>query len=51
MSREGTGYSIRANKNPSKQKFAISGDALSHMGEATVYWEAAEAQSYFNHDF
>ena len=45
------GYVIRTNNNPSEQKFAIFQDALSHMGEDTVYWVDAEAQYWFNNDF
>ena len=43
-------YGIRANKDPSEIYFAIFRDALSHMGEDTVYRAAAEAQSRFNND-
>ena len=45
------GYGIRANNNPSEQKFAIVQDDLSLMGEAVVYRAASEAQSRFNNDF
>ena len=41
----------RENNNPSEQTFAILWNALSHIGEATVYQAAAEAQSWFNNDF
>ena len=36
------GYRIFANNDLSEQNFAILQDALSHMGEATVYQAAAE---------
>ena len=39
------GYGIRANNDPSERNFAIFRDALSHMGNASVYVAAAEAQS------
>ena len=45
------GYGIHANNDPLKQKLAIFRDALSHIGEATVYQEAAEAPYRFNNDF
>ena len=45
------GYGICANNDPSEPKKSIFRDALSHMGDATVYWAAAEAQSQFNNDF
>ena len=45
------GYSICANNDPSEMIFEIFRDALSHKGEATVYWVAAEAQSRFKKDF
>ena len=45
------GYSIHANNDPSEQKFAIFRDALSHMGNASVYIAAAEAQSRGNGDW
>ena len=45
------GYGIRANKNPSKRNFAIFRDALSHMGNASVYLAASEAQSRGNNDW
>ena len=45
------GYSIRANNDPSKQKFAIFRDTLSHMGNASVYVAAAEAQSRGKNDW
>ena len=44
-------YGICANNNPPEQTLSILRDALSHMGEATVYWAAAEAQYRFNNDF
>ena len=37
------GHGIHANNDPLEQYFAILWDALSHMGEATVYQAAAEA--------
>ena len=45
------GYGICANNFPWKQYFAIFWDTLSRMGNAMVYREAAEAQSWFNNDF
>ena len=45
------GYGIRANNNPSEQNFAIFRDALSHMGNASVYVAAAGAQSRGNNDW
>ena len=45
------GYSICANNDLSEQKIAIFRDALSHMGEDTVYRAAVEALSWFNDDF
>ena len=42
------GYGIRANNDPSKIKFEIFRYALSHMGNASVYVAAAEAQSRGN---
>ena len=45
------GYGIRANNVPSGQNFAIFRDALSHMGNASVYVAAAEAQSWGNTDW
>ena len=44
-------YGIRANNNPSKRKFAIFQDALSHMDNASVYVSDAEAQSRGNNDW
>ena len=44
------GYSIRANNDPSERKFEIFRDSLSHMGNASVYVAAAEAQSWGNND-
>ena len=44
------GYVIRANNDPYENKFAIFRDALSHMGNASVYLAAAEAQSRENND-
>ena len=45
------GYGIHANENPWEQTFAIFWDALSHMGEDTVYQADAEAQYWFKNDF
>ena len=45
------GYGICANNDPSEQNFAIFIDALSHMGNASVYVAAAEAQSRGNNDW
>ena len=45
------GYGICKNNDPLEQNFAIFRDDLSHMGEATVYREAAKAQCRFNNDF
>ena len=45
------GYGIRANNDPSERNFAIFRDALSHMGNASIYRAAAEAQSRMNNDF
>ena len=39
------GYVIRANNDPYERNFAIFRDALSHMGNASVYVSADEAQS------
>ena len=48
---KGQGYGICANNDPSEHKISIFQDDLSHMGEATVYRAAAEAQSRFNNYF
>ena len=45
------GYGIRANNDPSERKFWIFRDALSHMGNASVYVSAAEAQLRGNNDW
>ena len=45
------GYGIRANNDPSERIFAIFRDALSHMGNASVYIAAAESQSWGNNDW
>ena len=45
------GYGIRANNDPSKRNLAIFRYALSHMGNASVYVAAAEAQSWGNNDW
>ena len=45
------GYCIRANNDPSERNFSIFRDSLSHMGNASVYVEAAEAQSRVNNDW
>ena len=45
------GYSIRANNDPSERNFTIFRDALSHMGNASVYVVAAAAQSRGNNDW
>ena len=45
------GYGIRANNDPSERNFAIFRDALSHMGNASVYVAASEAQSRGNNDW
>ena len=45
------GYGIRANNDPSERNFAIFRYALSHMGNASVYVAAAEAQSRGNNDW
>ena len=42
------GYGIRANNDQSERNFAIFRDALSHMGNASVYVAAAGAQSRGN---
>ena len=42
------GYGIRSNNYLSKRKFSIFRDALSHMGNASVYVAAAGAQSWGN---
>ena len=44
------GYGIRSNNDPSERNFAIFRDALSHMGNASVYVAAAETQSRVNND-
>ena len=44
-------YGIRANNDPSERNFAILRDALSHMGNTSVYVAAAEAQSRGNNDW
>ena len=45
------GYGIRANNDPSERKISIFRDDLSHMGNASVYVAAAEAQSWGNNDW
>ena len=45
------GYGIHANNDPSERNVAIFKDALSHMGNASVYVAAAEAQSRGNNDW
>ena len=45
------GYGIRANNDPSQRNFSIFRDALSHMGNASVYVAPAEAQSRGNNDW
>ena len=45
------GYGIHANNDPSERNFAIFRDALSHMGNASVYVAAAEAQTQGNNDW
>ena len=45
------GYGIRANNDPSERNFAIFRDALSHMGNASVYVVSAEAQSGVKNDW
>ena len=45
------GYIICANNDPSEQNFAIFRDALSHMGNASVYVAAAETQTRGNDDW
>ena len=45
------GYGIRVSNNPSERNFAIFRDALSHMGNTSVYVSAAEAQSQGNNDW
>ena len=45
------GYGIHANNDPSERKFAIFRYALFHMGNASLYVAAAEAQSWGNNDW
>ena len=45
------GYGIRANNDPSEQNCTIVRYALSHMGNASVYVAAAEAQSRGSNDW
>ena len=45
------GYGTCAKNDPSEKQFAIFRDALSHMGNASVYVAAAEAQSRGNNDW
>ena len=45
------GYGIRANNDPSERNSAIFRDTFSHMGNASVYIAAAEAQSRGNDDW
>ena len=45
------GHGIRANNNTSERKSSIFRDALSHMGNTSVYVAAAEAQSRGNNDW
>ena len=45
------GYGIRANNDPSEQGFAVFRDALSHMGNASVYKAAGEGSSRYNNDW
>ena len=45
------GYGIHTNENLCEQTFAVFWDALSHMGEDTVYQADAEAQYWFNNGF
>ena len=44
-------YGILPNNDPSEREFAIHRDAMSHMGNASIYRAAAEAQSRMNNDF
>ena len=48
---KGQGYGINANNDPFERNFAIFRDALSHMGNASVYVAASEAQSQGNNDW
>ena len=45
------GYDIRANNDPSKRKFSLFRDALSHMSNASVYVASSEAQSQKKNDW
>ena len=45
------GYGIRAKNNPFERKFSIFRDDLSHMGNASVYIAASEAESRGNNDW
>ena len=44
------GYGIRAKNDQSERTFSIFRDALSHMGNASMYVADAEAQSWGNND-
>ena len=45
------GHGIYASNNPSEQNVAIFRDTLLHMGNASIYRGAAEAQSRYKDDF
>ena len=45
------GYGIVPNNDASERNFAIFRDALQHMGNASIYRAAAEAQSRMNNDY
>ena len=45
------GYGIRSNNDPFERNFAIFRDALSQMGNASMYLAAAEAHSWGNNDW
>ena len=44
------GYGTIPNNDASERNFAIFRDALQHMGNASIYRAAAEAQSRMNND-
>ena len=44
-------YGIRANNNPSERNLEIFRDALSHMGNDSVYVAADESKSRENNDW
>ena len=45
------GYGIRSNNHPSERNLTIFRYALSHIGNASLYVVAAEAQSRGNNDW